>query len=594
MATGEEHGFLIAAGVFLGAAVLAVPLAKRLGLGSILGYLAAGALIGPAALGLIAHPKSILSVSEFGVVLLLFVIGLELEPRRLWAMKRDIFGLGLAQVIISGAVLTGLAVLMGLAWPAAITAGFALALSSTAFALQIMEENGSLNTRAGSRAFSILLFQDLAIVPLLALVAALSPQAPGLGGWQAVGVTLAVVLGFVLLGGRLLRPLLRAIARTDNREIFAATALLLVVASALLMAAVGLSMAMGAFLAGVLLAESEYRHQLEADIEPFRGLFLGLFFMSVGMSVDWALVAREWALLLALIAGLMLIKGGLIYGLTRLFGARADEALHNAVTLPQGGEFAFVLFTAAAAQAVMDGAMATLLIAAVTGSMAATPLVGFAGQRLKKALGAKAPAATDLDRPEGKTQARAIVAGFGRMGQIVAQILMARGISVTAIDSDPERIRAAAEFGNKVYFGDAQRLDVLRAAGVGEADMLFITVGARRACVKTLQAIRQAFPKLKVATRAFDRFHALDLMRGEADVVVRETFESAVAMGREGLRQLGVEEHVVTSIEEEFRRRDHERLLAQMGGDAKAKMETVFTRFDAVAEPQDGQPKPGP
>lgn len=568
MAVEGGHEFLTAAGLFLGAAVIAVPIFKRLGLGSILGYLAAGAMLGPAVFGVIENPASILAISEFGVVLLLFIIGLELEPRRLWSMRRDIFGLGLAQVMLTGPMIAVIVHAFGLNWAASFTTGFALALSSTAFALQLMEEDGTLNTQSGRRAFSILLFQDLAIVPLLAMVEVLSPSTSTGGDWRTIALTLGVVLAFILAGQRLLRPLLRLIAQADNREIFAATALFLVVASALLMNAVGLSMAMGAFLAGVLLAESEYRHQLEADIEPFRGLFLGLFFMSVGMAVDWKMVLGELEFIISIVVGLILFKAVVIWCLVRIFGGTWRQALHNAVTLSQGGEFAFVLFTTAAGLGVMPGPLSQKLIAAVTLSMATTPLFSLGVKKLGNRL-TKREDDSDLERPSPDRPTKVIIAGFGRMGQIVAQIMSARGFEVTAIDKDPNRIRMAAEFGNKVYYGDFQRVDVLRAAGATRADLLFIMVGNPQGCLKALGAIRSAFPKLKIIARAFDRFHAIDLMQCEADYVVRETFESAVLMGKEGLRHLGVDESTVRDIEEEFRKRDDARLLAQMGGDGK-------------------------
>jgi CPA2 family monovalent cation:H+ antiporter-2/glutathione-regulated potassium-efflux system protein KefB len=444
----------------------------------VIGYLAAGAVIGPFGLGLIEEAEEVLHFAEFGVVLLLFIIGLELKPSRLWVMRRDIFGLGLSQVIITGAVLTALLAAVGLEFRPALVAGLGLALSSTAFALQILEEKGTLNSSYGNRAFAILLFQDLAIVPLLALVALLSPGAAGeeSNPWLDAGKIIGVVAAVVIVGRYVLRPVFRIIALTRAREVFTAAALLLVVGAALTMAGVGLSQAMGAFLAGVLLADSEYRHQLEADIEPFRGLLLGLFFIAVGMSVDWPLVLGNIAIVLAGVIGLLVIKAVLIYGLCRLFGVGDRDAQRVALTIPQGGEFAFVLFSVATGAAVMAAEMANLLIAVVTLSMAATPLIGVLYEVAVARLTAGTTA--DVEDVSRAVQQSVIITGFGRVGQIVAQLMHAQGIGVTAVDHDPERIQIAEKYCNKVYFGDVRRADVLAAAGA-----------ARRGCSSSASTI---------------------------------------------------------------------------------------------------------
>ncbi len=579
VATAPE--LLVHSAIYLGAAVVAVPIFKRLGLGSVLGYLAAGTVIGPFGLGLIADAESVLHFAEFGVVLLLFIVGLELKPSRLWVMRRDIFGLGLCQVITTGLVLTGIALGLGLPSNAALVAGFGLALSSTAFALQLMEEKGTLNTPYGNTTFSILLFQDLAIVPLLAMVAFLSPlQADtGQNGFVRAVIVIGAIVGFVVVGKYVLGPVLRIIATTRATEVYAATALLLVVGASLIMNAIGLSMALGAFLAGVLLADSEFRHQLEADIEPFRGLLLGLFFIAVGMSIDWKIVISNWLAVTAAVFGLMSIKVGIIYGLSRLFGSSNIDAQRIAVTIPQGGEFAFVLFSAAIAAQVMAGETVNLLLAIVSISMVLTPIVGFVHERFRRRLFASRGQDT-LVGPENSEQQEVIIVGFGRVGQIVTQLMKARGIDVIAIDHDPGRIRIAEQYGNKVYFGDVRRADVLRAAGAQEARLIFICVDDKDACSEAIKHLRAMFPNLPIMARAFDRNHVLELIELDVDYFIRDTFESSVAMGKEGLRRLGVDPAIADEIEQEFRRRDHDRLGIQKSHGEFAGVETVFTKFD--------------
>jgi len=584
MAAAAGGELLTSAGIFMAATVAVVPLFKRLGLGTVLGYLAAGSIIGPFGLNFISDAESILTVAEFGVVLLLFVIGLELNPDRLWRMRSEIFGLGAIQVILSGVVIAGFGMLFGLSHATGWVVGFGLALSSTAFALQILEERGARSSVYGRRAFSILLFQDLAIVPLLGLVAVLNPAASaGNIAWLEIGKMLAVVLGFIFGGRLLLKPIFRLMANTGSREVFGAAALLLVVSAALLMNAVGLSMALGAFLGGVLLAESEFRHQIEADIEPFRALLLSLFFMSVGMMVDWPLVITRFFDVIAIVLGLLVLKFLVIYGLCRLFKSEFRESIRIAGLLPQGGEFAFVIFTAAQGVTLLTSEQSSLLTAAVTLSMAATPLVGMLVEKIID----RRPEGQSMDGVAGvehADQRRVIVAGFGRIGQIVTQIMMARGISVTAIDNNPERIREAEKFGNKVYYGDIKRLDVLRAAGAGDADLIFVSVHDRRDCNSLVALLRASFPKLRILVRAYDRIHALELLDIGADFVIRETFESSLRLGLEGLRLLETDEEIIDSIGREFRARDQERLMAQRSGDIFAKRDIVFTRFDNVLD----------
>ncbi|MEM7568357.1 MAG: monovalent cation:proton antiporter-2 (CPA2) family protein [Pseudomonadota bacterium] len=580
-AGGELLG---SAGVFLAATVAVVPIFKRLGLGTILGYLAAGTLIGPHVLNLISDGESILAVAEFGVVLLLFVIGLELNPARLWRMRSEIFGLGLSQVLVTGLVIAGVTMFFGLQSATAWIVGFALALSSTAFGIQILDERGARSSVYGRRGFSILLFQDLAIVPLLGLVAFLTPTSDSTGiDWLEIAKMIFTMVAFVIGGRFILKPVFRLMANTGSREVFGAAALLMVVGAALLMDAVGLSMALGAFLGGVLLAESEFRHQIEADIEPFRAVLLSLFFMSVGMLVNWPLVIGRMAEVAVIVLALLSVKFLILYLLSRVFGSERDEALRIAALLPQGGEFAFVLFTTAQAAQLMSEAQASLLTASVTISMAATPIVGILAERFI----ARRPSEAVPDDMKGVEHAEnktVIVAGFGRIGQIVTQLMMARGISVTAIDMDPERIRTAEKFGNKVYYGDITRMDVLRAAGAESAALIFVTINNRAVCKKLVSMLRASFPKLRILVRAYDRIHALELLELGADFVIRETFESSVRLGLEGLRLMDTDEEIVESIGQEFRVRDQDRLMAQRSGDIFAKRDIVFTRFDNVLD----------
>lgn len=550
-------GFLGDAAVFLAAAVIAVPLFKRLGLGSVVGYLAAGSLIGPSGAALVPDAATVMHVAEFGVVLLLFVIGLELRPARLWRLRLEIFGLGLLQVLLTGAVLIGAFLAFGMSTRGAIAAGLALALSSTAFAVQLLRERGELTRPHGDRAFSILLFQDLAIVPLLALVALMAPGAADGGlDWQAMGIAIVAVAGLLVFGRYGLPYMFGVVARSKADEIFTAAALLVVIAAALLMEEVGLSMATGAFLAGVLLAETEYRHQLESDIEPFRGLLLGLFFMSFGMTLDWEMVRDLWYLVLGGALGLFAVKAAVLIALARIFGSNGTEAVRIGATLGQGGEFAFVLFGAAVVSGVLEGAERSLLSAVVTLSMALTPLALVLADRWA----ARAPE----DGGEGMEDASAapensiIVAGFGRVGQVVARIMRLRGYDVTLIDNSPRRIRMASTFGAKVYYGDASRIDVLRSAGADKARMIFLCIDDREGARAAVERLRERFPDAILLADTYDRFSQLELFEAGAHEVVRETFESAVELARRGLDHMGDGE-VANELIEEFRRRDAER-----------------------------------
>ncbi len=562
MAVDTYSSELVSAVALLGAAVVAVPIFKRIGLGSIVGYLIAGIAIGPFGLKLFREPDQILGVAEFGVVLLLFVIGLELKPSRLWALRADIFGLGAAQVIVCGALLTGAGVLAGLTPAVAFVAASGLALSSTAIVMQILEERGETTETHGQKTFAILLLQDLAIVPLLAVLAVIAPHHVdgGASRLTQLGIAIAAIVGVVAVGRYLLNPLFQILAGAQAREIMAAAALLVVLGAALAMQAGGLSMAMGAFIAGVLLSESSFRHQLEADIEPFRGLLLGLFFLAVGMSIDLALIARNWPLVLAAVAIFTLVKIAGIYGVARLFRNGHADSLRLALLLAQGGEFAFVLFTTAQGLGLLDAGTSALLTAAVIVSMALTPLAPI----LLKALLPEKPQSLDgIEVPDGLTGS-ALVIGFGRFGQVACQALLARGIDVSIIDSDTEMIRSANAFGFKIYYGDGTRLDVLRAAGAASAKIVAVCVDKRADADRIVELLKTACPIAKVLVRSYDRGHTLDLIAAGVDYQIRETFESAMAFGEAALLALGVPETEAADVVAGVRKRDAARLELQM------------------------------
>lgn len=552
--------------VFLAATVVAVPIAKRLGLGSVVGYLAAGAAIGPFGLGLLGSGEDVLHVAELGVVLLLFVIGLELDPQKLWRMKRDIFGLGSAQVILTGLALFSVAVFAGLSHKAALVAGFGLALSSTAFALQILQERGQLSSAYGQRAFGILLFQDIAIVPLLAMVSILAPSDEPTTGFQVlteVGTTLAAVAGVILAGRYLATPLFLFLAASRAREVMLTAALLVALGSAGVMHAVGLSMALGAFLAGVLLAESSFRHTLEADIEPFRSLLMGLFFVAVGMSLEFSVLTDNLGMILAGVAIVMLIKGVFLWAVARGTGSSNSDALRIAVTLPQGGEFAFVLFTAAVGSQILDYQTTNLLNAIVIITMLMTPIacvsLDWLANRIR-ASGVENPAIETFD----EAMPTVLVIGFGRFGMMVAQILTSEGIDITAIDNRPDRIAYARKLGYKVYYGDATRADVLAAAGATEVALIAMCIENDRVMGQSIDLIKAGFPNTLVFCRATDRAHALALTKQGVDYQIRETFESSIAFGRAALETLGIPVERIEQIEEDVRRRDQERLAMQL------------------------------
>lgn len=555
---GLDLTYLVA---LLAAAVIAVPIFKRIGLGSIIGYLVAGVVIGPFGFGIFGDPESILHFAELGIVLLLFVIGLEMKPSRLWSLRRDILGVGVAQVVFCGAILWAGAMLAGLDAVAAFIAAAGFTLTSTAIVLQIPEERNEITSPRGQKIVSILLLEDLAIVPLLAIVAFLAPgtEEEPTAVWLQIGTAVVAVAGVVFAGRYILTPLFRVLAATRAREIMTAAALLVVLGAAMAMEAGGLSMAMGAFVAGVVLSESSFRHQLEADIEPFRGLLLGLFFLAVGMSLDLSVVAADWALVLAGVVGMMLLKAAGIYGVARVLKANHHDAIHRALLMAQGGEFAFVLYSAAGGAGLFDERTLAIFSAIVIISMALTPLAPLLFRWLLPRTGPSMDGVTPAD---GLT-ATALVVGFGRFGQIASQFLLARGIDVTIIDSDPDMIRSASRFGFKIYFGDGTRSDVLHAAGANTARIICVCTDDREGTSKIVDVVTEEYPLAQLYVRTYDRGHALQMRAKGVDFEIRETVASALVFGEASLVGLGFSPEEAAATAAEVRQRDLERLRLQ-------------------------------
>ncbi len=547
--------------VFLAATVIAVPLFRRFKLSAVLGYLAAGVVIGPWGLGLFTDVENILHFSEFGVVLLLFVIGLELQPSRLWVLRNAVFGSGAAQVGLTTLLLAVIVHLLGQPWPAALVIGFALSLSSTALVLQVLAERGELTTRHGRTTFAILLFQDLAIMPVLVLLPLAAGATDMDADWRAIAVPLAAIAVVVGAGRYLLRPVLRIVAATRAQEAFTAAALLVVVATALLFDAVGLSMALGAFIAGVLLADSEYRHELEADIEPFKGLLLGLFFIAVGMSANLGVLLERPLMVLALTLvylGLKALAAGIAALLTH---HDRGTAWRIGVALAGGGEFAFVLLALAAGDRLIPRATADIAVIVVTLSMALAPLLIAAADRLARRLApAPPPPAYDAIEPE---EPRVIIAGLGRFGQIVARVLRARHIRFTALEANQTQVDFLRRFGNRLYYGDATRLDLLRAAGAEQARLLVIAVDDVEASVRIAELARRHFPKLRILARARNRQHAFRLMDADVSEIWRETFASSLELAEAALVALGTPRDDAARQVRRFRAHDEETMRAQ-------------------------------
>ncbi|BBK30345.1 Kef-type potassium/proton antiporter (CPA2 family) [Stella humosa] len=583
MAVEGQGSDLVQVVALLGAAVVAVPLFKRMGLGSVLGYLAAGLAIGPFGLRLFSDAQAILHFAELGVVMFLFVIGLEMQPSRLWGLRREIFGLGAAQVALCGGLLTGIGILWGAPPAMAFVAAMGFVLSSTAIAMQLLDERGETSTPAGQKIVSILLLEDLAIVPLLAIVAFLAPAASDTGWNQRVidmALAVGAIVGLVVAGRWLLNPLFRLLAAARAREIMTAAALLVVLGAALLMQLGGLSMAMGAFLAGVLLSESTFRHQLEADIEPFRGILLGLFFLAVGMSLDFRVIGQAWPVIMGAVGLYMAVKSLGIYMIARVLKADHREAITRAALMAQGGEFAFVLYSAAAGVGIFDAQTNAILTATVILSMALTPLLTLAVRRLTPA-GSQSMA--DVDTAD-ELSGTVLMIGFGRFGQVASQALLARGFEVAIIENDTEMIRSAADFGFKVYYGDGTRLDILATSGAGRAKAVLVCIDKVEASNRIVELMRAEYPLTRLFVRAFDREHALHLIEAGVDFHIRETFESAMAFGQAALVELGVPVEEAAEITDDVRRRDEERLELQATGG-------IYAGTDLM---RGNVPRPGP
>lgn len=574
MAEASLGQIIAPAVVLMGAAVVAVPLFRRLGLGSVLGYFAAGVLVGPSVLGLFTDAQSILHFSELGVVMFLFVIGLELRPHKLWAMRGQILGLGLTQVAaaIASLTLTG-AVVLGLSGLAAFIAGAGFVLSSTAVIMSVLQDRGEMSNAEGQKSIAILLFEDLMIVPLLAVVAFLSPLSQGQAGWIGILVAVAALLALLAVSRWGLNPLFALLARARTREVLTAGALLVVLGAALLMEVAGLSMAMGAFLAGVMLSSSSYRHQIESDIEPFRGLLMGLFFLAVGMSLDLAVVAAEWRLLLIMLVAFTVAKGVVVYAVARLFDGSNHQALHRTSMFLQGGEFAFVLYAAASSGGVIDARESALFSTVVILSMALTPLLMITADKMLRA-----EASMDGIDVARDLKGRILIIGFGRFGQIASQVLLSKGVDLAVIDKDPDRIRDAGRYGFKVFFGDGARLDVLHHSGARQSDAIMICIDHPNSATQIVELAQNAFPQAKLLVRSYDRGHAVELIRAGVDYQIRETVESAYRMGAEGLRALGFAEADIEEAGEDIRRQDHARLAEQVQGDAMSGIDRIHLR----------------
>ena len=567
---------LVSVVALLGAAVVTVPIFRRLGLGSVLGYLAAGLAIGPFGLKWFNDPQSILHVAELGVVMFLFVIGLEMRPSHLWSLRKQIFGLGALQITVCTVLLTGVGLAFGYPLAVSFIGGMGFVLTSTAVVMQLLTERGDVALPHGQKVVSILLFEDLLIVPLLVLVAFMSPQVvqPEEGSrWVAIGIGVASLAGLIAAGIWLLNPLFRVLAAAKAREVMTAAALLVVLGAALLMQLGGLSMAMGAFLAGVLLSESTFRHQIEADIEPFRGILLGLFFLGVGMALDLGVVANNWPLIVSAVLAMMVVKALCIYVVARVTRSPHAEALDRAVLMAQGGEFAFVLFAAAAAAGIIDATVNANLTAIVVLSMALTPLFVLL---LRRFTHPDAPSMEWIEEAKGLSGSVLII-GFGRFGQVMSQSLLARDVDVTIIDTDIEMIRSAEEFGFKIYYGDGTRLDVLRACGAQMAQSIAICIDDKEAASRIVELVKHEFPQAQVLVRSFDREHSLALIGAGVDYQIRETFESAVEFGKAALMSVGISREDAETIALEIRRRDSERLELEIaGGDLRSGIPALY------------------
>ncbi|USE84735.1 monovalent cation:proton antiporter-2 (CPA2) family protein [Acinetobacter tibetensis] len=558
---------LISPVILLTAAVIAVPVIKRLGLSSVLGYLIAGLIIGPFGLAFFYDSASILHIAELGIVMYLFVIGLEMRPSHLWSLRKEIFGLGTLQIIACSLGLTGVGLIYGYPWQVSFVCAAGFVLTSTAIVMQLLGDRGDIAQPRGQKIVSILLFEDLLIVPLLAIVAFIAPNhivESTSVRLQNIGIGLISIAGLIAAGYWLLNPLFRLLAAAKAREVMTAAALLVVLGAALLMQISGLSMAMGAFLAGVLLSESTFRHQIEADIEPFRGILLGLFFLGVGMSLDLNVVKNNWPLILSAVIALMFVKAVMIYLTARLTKSPHIEALDRALLMAQGGEFAFVLFTAAMSAQVISAVERSNLTAIVVLSMILTPILGILFKRFTQKT-----AQVSLDNiciADGLS-AKVLMIGFGRFGQVTSQLLLARGVDVTIIDNDIDMIQNAERFGFTIYYGDGSRLDILHASGADTAEAIVVCVDHKDTTNKIVELVQHEFPLTKLLVRSYDREHALHLAKQNVDYMIRETFESAMVFGGAILEELGVDLTEVEEISREIRERDKERFETEVAAD---------------------------
>jgi glutathione-regulated potassium-efflux system protein KefB len=551
----------------LAAAVIAVPIFKRIGLGSVLGYLIAGLIIGPFGFAFFQDSTAILHIAELGIVMYLFLIGLEMQPSHLWSLRREIFGLGTLQIIICALALTGVGLLFGFTWQVAFIGAAGFVLTSTAIVMQLLGDRGDLTQPRGQKIVAILLFEDLLIVPLLAIVAFMAPNhvvESTSVRLENIGIGLIAIAGLIAAGYWLLNPLFRLLAAAKAREVMTAAALLVVLGAALLMQVSGLSMAMGAFLAGVLLSESTFRHQIEADIEPFRGILLGLFFLGVGMSLDLSVVAQNWQLIVSGVIALMLAKALMIYIVARITKSPHTEALDRALLMAQGGEFAFVLFSAALSAQVIDGTIKSNLTAIVVLSMVLTPIVGIIFKRFTQF---KANVSLENVNIAEGLSGSVLMIGFGRFGQVTSQLLLARGVDVTIIDNNTDMIQNAEKFGFKIYYGDGCRLDILHASGAATAQAIVVCVDSKETTNRIVELVTHEFPLAKLLVRSYDREHSLHLVKQKVDFMIRETFESAIKFGGVILQELGVDEDEVERITEEIRDLDNERFETEIAAD---------------------------
>ena len=566
--SSEAHSIsLIAPVVLLAAAVIAVPIFKRIGLGSVLGYLIAGLIIGPFGFAFFHDSTSILHIAELGIVMYLFVIGLEMQPSHLWGLRREIFGLGTLQIVACATALTGVGLLFGFTWQVAFIGAACFVLTSTAIVMQLLGDRGDIAQPQGQKIVAILLFEDLLIVPLLAIVAFMAPNhvvESTSARLENIGIGLIAIAGLIAAGYWLLNPLFRLLAAAKAREVMTAAALLVVLGAALLMQVSGLSMAMGAFLAGVLLSESTFRHQIEADIEPFRGLLLGLFFLGVGMSLDLSVVAQNWQLILSGVLAMMFAKALMIYIVARITKSSHTEALDRALLMAQGGEFAFVLFSTAVSAQVIDNTVKSNLTAIIVLSMVLTPILGIVFKRFTET---KDQINLDNVNIAEGLSGSILMIGFGRFGQVTSQLLLARGVDVTIIDNDIDMIQNAEKFGFKIYYGDGCRLYILHASGAATAQAIVVCVDSKETTNRIVELVTHEFPLAKLLVRSYDREHSLYLVKQKVDYMIRETFESAIKFGGVILQELGVDEDEVQRIADEIRERDNERFETEIAAD---------------------------